>query len=41
MIFPGPGTLIGGAVGSFVLGIAGSMGGALGEWVVDISNIWE
>jgi len=42
MIFPGPGTLVGGAVGSLVLGIAGSIGGgALGEWVVDISNIWK
>ena len=41
-IFPGAGTLVGGAVGGLVLGIAGSMGGsALGEWVVDISNIWE
>lgn len=41
-IFPGPGTLVGGVVGSLVLGIAGSIGGsAFGEWIVDISNIWE
>lgn len=41
-IFPGPGTLVGGAVGSLVLGIAGSIGGSVfGEWIVDISNIWE
>lgn len=41
-IFPGPGTLIGGAFGGLVLGVLGSIGGsALGEWVVDISNIWE
>lgn len=42
MIFPGPGTLVGGAVGGLVLGIVGSIGGSvLGEWIVDISNIWE
>lgn len=41
-IFPGLGTLVGGAVGGLVLGVVGSIGGsALGEWVVDISNIWE
>ena len=41
-IFPGLGTLVGGAVGGLVLGIVGSIcGSALGEWVVDISNIWE
>ena len=41
-IFPGPGTLVGGTLGGLVLGIAGSIGGsALGEWIVDISNIWE
>lgn len=41
-IFPGAGTLVGGAVGGLVLGIAGSIGGsALGEWIIDISDIWE
>lgn len=41
-IFPGVGTLIGGAVGGLALGIAGSAGGsALGEWVVEITDIWE
>ena len=42
MIFPGVGTVIGGAVGGLILGIAGSFGGeALAEWIVDITCVGE
>lgn len=33
---------VGGVLGGLALGVLGSIGGsALGEWIVDISNIWE
>lgn len=41
-ILPGLGTAIGGVVGGLVLGVVGSSAGSsLGEWIVDITDVWE
>ncbi|MCI1999724.1 MAG: hypothetical protein LKJ75_04070 [Clostridia bacterium] len=39
-IYPGIGTLIGGAGGSLILGCVGAFGGGeFAKWVVDVSNV--
>lgn len=41
-ILPGLGTAIGGIAGGLVLGVVGStVGSDWGEWVVDITDVWE